>query len=159
MSRSAPIPLIHAKSEGEGVTTLELFFDLVYVFALTQVTSLMAHGQAPLAYLQGFIVFALLWWTWCSYAWLANQVRADHGVAKAVMVVAMAAMFVACMAIPEVFHDLGGPVHGASAFVACYAIVRALHLTVYLVAAGTNAACAGASCSQAQRPRCPRWCC
>lgn len=126
--------------EGEGVTTLELFFDLVYVFAFTQVTGLMARGSAPGSLLEGFIVLALLWWTWCSYAWLANHVRADQGVMRHVMLTATATMFVACLAIPEAFHDLPEGWHGPLVLVVCYGVVRLLHAGVYLVAAGADTA-------------------
>lgn len=126
--------------EGDGVTTLELFFDLVYVFAFTQVTTLMSHGEAPRSLVEGGIVFALLWWTWCSYAWLGNQVRGDRGILRFAMVAVMATMFVACLAIPEAFHDAVGGVDGPIALVVCYALVRVIHLGVYLVAAGEDRA-------------------
>ena len=138
-AEDATSPLgLRLTEEGEGVTTLELFFDLVYVFAFTQVTALMVHGTAPTSLLQGFIVFALLWWSWCSYAWLANHATATRGVLRLAMLAATATMFVACLAIPEAFHDLPGGVSGPAALVACYALVRLLHLTVYLVAAGPD---------------------
>ena len=136
MRRSA----IELSDEGDTVTTLELFFDLVYVFAFTQVTGLMAHGQAPGSVLDGFIVFALLWWTWCSYAWLGNMARGDRGVMRPVLLAATAAVFVASLAIPEAFDDLPGGVSGPLVLVVCYAVVRFLHIGVYLVAAGSDQA-------------------
>jgi low temperature requirement protein LtrA len=126
--------------EGDGVTTLELFFDLVYVFAFTQVTTLMAQGTAPRSLVEGAIVLALLWWTWCSYAWLANHVRGDRGVLRAALVVVMVTMFVACLAIPEAFHDEPGGLDGPVTLVVCYGLVRLVHLAVYLAAAGEDRA-------------------
>jgi low temperature requirement protein LtrA len=126
--------------EGDGVTTLELFFDLVYVFAFTQVTTLMAHGTAPRSLVEGAIVLALLWWTWCSYAWLANHVRGDRGILRAALVVVMVTMFVACLAIPEAFHDEPGGLDGPVTLVVCYGLVRLVHLAVYLAAAGEDRA-------------------
>lgn len=123
-------------SEGDRVTTLELFFDLVFVFAFTQVTGMMAHGDPPRSLLQGFVVLSLLWWAWSSYAWLANQARANRGLLRAAFVVAMVAMFVACLAIPEAFHEVPGGVPAAATLVFCYAVVRCAHLAVYLTAAG-----------------------
>ena len=131
---------IELSDEGDAVTTLELFFDLVYVFAFTQVTGLMAHGQAPGSVLDGAIVFALLWWTWCSYAWLANMARGDRGVMRLALLAATAAMFIASLAIPESFHDREGGLSGPLVLVVCYAVVRFLHIGVYLVAAGTDVA-------------------
>ena len=50
------------------MTTFELFFDLVYVFAATQVTGYMAHAHNGQGVAQGLLLLALLWWTWSSYA-------------------------------------------------------------------------------------------
>lgn len=127
-------------SEGDRVTTLELFFDLVFVFAFTQVTGLMTHGDPPRSLLQGFTVLSLLWWAWSSYAWLANQARANRGLLRAAFVVAMVAMFVACLAIPEAFKEVPGGVPAAATLVFCYAVVRCAHLTVYLAAASGDTA-------------------
>ncbi len=127
-------------NEGDRVTTLELFFDLVFVFAFTQVTGLMAHGDPPRSLLQGFTVLSLLWWAWSSYAWLANQARANRGVLRAAFVVAMVAMFVICLAIPEAFDEVPGGVPAAATLVFCYAVVRCAHLAVYLTAAGGDTA-------------------
>jgi low temperature requirement protein LtrA len=59
--------------------TLELFFDVVYVFAFTQVTHLMTAEANPIGILQGLAVFGVLWWSWASYAWLTNQLHARAG--------------------------------------------------------------------------------
>ncbi|HWI30432.1 MAG TPA: low temperature requirement protein A, partial [Microbacterium sp.] len=59
--------------ESTRVSTFELFFDLVYVFAFTQVTALMAESHSAFGVLQGLVLLGLLWWTWVSYCWLANQ--------------------------------------------------------------------------------------
>lgn len=142
---------VAVSSEGDRVTTLELLFDLVFVFAFTQVTSLMGHDEPPRSLLEGFIVLSLLWWSWCSFAWLANQARADQGNLPAAFVVVMAAMFVACLAIPDAFHDTahdaaaeaghgGGGLPAAATLVGCYAVVRLTHVGFYLLAARGNAA-------------------
>jgi low temperature requirement protein LtrA len=135
--RSALLGLRPAR-EGNRVTTLELFFDLVYVFAFTQVTGLMSHGVAPGSILDGFVVFALLWLSWCSYSWLANMARADVGAMRLALLAVSAAMFVACLAIPEAFHDQPGGLNGPLVLVVCYAIVRFIHIGVYLVVAGDD---------------------
>ena len=121
--------------EGDRVTTLELFFDLVYVFAFTQVTALMAHGEPPASLLAGFIVLSLLWFAWCSFAWLANQAHANEGLVQTAFVVAMAAVFIACLAIPELFHEVPGGLSAAATVVVCYAVVRLTHACFYLLAA------------------------
>jgi low temperature requirement protein LtrA len=126
-------------SADHRVTTLELFFDLVFVFAFTQVTALMAADPTPVGALRGLVVLALLWWAWCSYAWLGNQAHADEGVVRLTMVVAMAAMFVVALAIPEAFADLEGGLFAPFVLAACYAVVRLAHIGCYLVAAGDDA--------------------
>lgn len=72
--------LRHARPHaGEGATTFELFFDLVYVFAVTQVTDLISHEHGAEGVPHGLILFGMLWWTWCTFVWLGNQLRADVG--------------------------------------------------------------------------------
>jgi low temperature requirement protein LtrA len=129
-----PAPVASSR-EGDGVTTLELFFDLVYVFAFTQVTALMAHGEAPRSLLQGFVILSLLWWSWCAFAWLANEARADAGVLQIAFVVVMAAMFLASVAIPEAFHDSPGGLPAPLLLVVSYAVARLSHLGFYAIAA------------------------
>jgi low temperature requirement protein LtrA len=122
-------------SEDDTATTFELFFDLVYVFAMTQVTAYMVHAHDALGVLQGLLVLALLWWTWSAYAWLGNQARADTGVVRAAMAVAMAALFVVALTIPEAWDDAEGGLDGPLVLVGAYLLVRCVHLTVYALAA------------------------
>jgi low temperature requirement protein LtrA len=122
-------------SEDDTATTFELFFDLVYVFAATQVTGYMVHAHDVLGMLQGLLVLALLWWTWSAYAWLGNQARADTGVVRAAMAVAMAALFVVALTIPEAWDDAGGGLDGPLVLVGAYLLVRCVHLSVYALAA------------------------
>ena len=125
--------------EAHRVTTLELFFDLVFVFAFTQVTQLMADDPTPVGAVRGVVLLALLWWAWCSYAWLGNQARADEGVVRLTIIVAMAAMFIVALSIPESFEDLPGGLFAPFALAASYAVVRLAHLVCYLIAAGDDA--------------------
>jgi low temperature requirement protein LtrA len=125
--------------ENHAVTTLELFFDLVFVFAITQVTALMADDTGPRGLLRGLVLFALLWWCWCSYAWLGNQARADAGLVRAAMLIAMAALFVAALAIPEAWGDQGGGLSAPVVLAGCIGLVRLLHLSVYWLAASEDA--------------------
>jgi low temperature requirement protein LtrA len=122
-------------SEGDAVTTFELFFDLVYVFAVTQVTGYMSSARDALGVIQGLLILALLWWTWSGYAWLGNQARADTGVMRSAMGVAMAGMFVVALAIPEAWGDAEGGLSGPLVLVVAFLVVRCVHLTVYALAA------------------------
>jgi low temperature requirement protein LtrA len=122
-------------SEGADVTPLELFFDLVFVYALTQVTALMAGDLSWRGVLRGVLVLALLWWCWCCYAWLGNTVRVDEGVVRVVLFGVVAVMFVVAVTIPEAFEDFPGGLSGPAVFASCYLIVRVLHLVLYWHAA------------------------
>ena len=126
--------------EGHTVTTLELFFDLVFVFAITQVTAFMADDISVRGLLRGLVLMALLWWAWCSYAWLGNQARADEGVVRIGMLVAMAALFLVGLCIPEAWGDLAGGISAPVVLAICLAVVRLGHLTVYSIAAGADSA-------------------
>ena len=72
---------------------------------------------------------------WSAYAWLGNQARADAGVLRAGMAVAMAAVFVVALTIPEAWQDAPGGLDGPLVLVGAYLVVRCVHLTLYTVAA------------------------
>ena len=91
--------------EQASVTSLELFFDLVFVFALTQVTAFMADELSWHGILRGVLVTMLLWWAWTAYAWLANVVSAEERSIKLAILAGMSAMFVLALCIPEAFDD------------------------------------------------------
>ncbi|CAO5229676.1 low temperature requirement protein A [Frankia sp. AgKG'84/4] len=129
---------VRATGEGHRVTNLELFFDLVFVFAFTQVNELVAEEGSVRAALRGILLVAILWWAWCSYAWLGNQAQADEGVLRTAMIIAMGAVFAASMAIPESWHDLPGGLSGPLVLAVAIIVVRSLHLVIYAVAAGTD---------------------
>jgi low temperature requirement protein LtrA len=127
---------VEATDDDHRVTTIELLFDLVFVYAITNVTGLMEHEIGGEAVLEGLITLAVVWFGWCSYAWLGNQARADRGVLRLAMVVAMGAMFFVAISIPHAFEDHG---NAAAVLVIAYAVVRLTHLAVYLIAAGDDA--------------------
>ena len=121
--------------ESHGVTTLELFFDLVFVFAITQVTTFMATDLGLRGSLRGLVLLCLLWFAWCSYSWLGNQAHADEGLLRGAYIVAMSAMFLVALAIPEAWGDEGGGISAPVLLAAALAAVRGTHLAVYVVAA------------------------
>ena len=112
----------------QRVTPLELFFDLVFVFAITQVTLLMSDNPEWWALGQGLLILAALWWSWTGYAWLTNTLEPEEGPVRAGMFAAMAAMLVVALAVPEAF-DAHGVLFGVA-----YLIVRLLHLQLYALA-------------------------
>jgi len=112
------------------VSSFELFFDLVFVFAFTQVTASLAHDATWSGLGQGILVFALLWWAWGSYAWLTNAVATDEIARRLVVLGAMAAMLVVALAVPTAFDD-SGPAFGLG-----YTVVMILHTTLFALAGG-----------------------
>jgi len=113
----------------QRVTNLELFFDLVFVFALTQVTSMLAGDPSWRGLARGMLVLAALWWAWVGYSWLTNAIDPEEVSSRLVIFCAMGALLVAALAIPEAFGD------HALLFGVAYFVVRAIHVGLYLEAA------------------------
>jgi low temperature requirement protein LtrA len=126
---------LEAVGDGHRVTTLELFFDLVFVYAITQVTTLMSKNTGLDGLAKGLLLLGVLWWCWCCYAWLGTTIRADEGVGRLTLLAAMGVMFVVALTIPEAFDDFAGGLYAPLLFVGCYFVVRLLHLAAYLQAA------------------------
>jgi low temperature requirement protein LtrA len=114
--------------EGERVTPLELFFDLVFVLALTQCTALMAAEPTWEGLAKGLLVLGVLWWSWTGYAWLTSVVDPEEGAVRLAMFAAMAAFLVAALAVPEAFDRLG------LLFAAAYGAVRVGHIALFMLA-------------------------
>ena len=114
--------------EEERVTPLELFFDLVFVLALTQCTALMAANATWEGVAQGLVVLGLMWWVWVGYAWLTSVVEPEEGAVRLVMFAAMAGLLVAALCIPEAFGENG------LLFACAYGIVRYLQLALFMLA-------------------------
>jgi low temperature requirement protein LtrA len=118
-----------AQEREQRVTPLELFFDLVVVFAITQVTALMSHDQSWSGLGRGLLVLAAIWWAWTGYAWLTNHLEPEEGLVRAGMFGAMAAMLVVALAVPGSFGN------EAVLFGVAYLLVRVINLLLYVVAA------------------------
>src|SRR3954447_11713088 len=113
----------------ERVTYLELFFDLVFVFAITQVTGLMAREGSWAGIGQGLLVLAALWWAWAGYAWLTNRVNPEEGGVRLAFFAAMAALLLASLAVPRAFST------DAEVFGVAYLLVRAAHIGLFSISA------------------------
>jgi low temperature requirement protein LtrA len=131
-------PRLLPVAEEARVAPIELYFDLVFVFSLTQVTALMSDDLTGRGIVRGLLVLALLWWCWVGYAWLGNVVQAEEGLGRAAMFAAMAAMFVMALAVPEAFEDLEGGLDGPVVVAFAYLAVRVLHLGMFWMAARTE---------------------
>src|SRR3712207_5833958 len=115
----------------QRVTPLELFFDLVFVFALTQVTGFLIHHLTWLGMLQGAALLAALWTAWEGYSWLTNAVPAEEAIpARLLIFCSMAAMFVASLAVPGAFGRYG------VIFGVAYFVVHLLQVILYALATG-----------------------
>jgi low temperature requirement protein LtrA len=111
------------------VTPLELFFDLVFVFAMTQVTTMLADDPTWGGVLRGMLVLAALWWAWAAYAWLTSATDVDEGGVRLTMLASMGAMLVVALAVPGAFGD------DAVLFAVAYLVVRVLHLALAAIVA------------------------
>jgi low temperature requirement protein LtrA len=119
-----------AREEPEQrVTALELFFDLVFVFAITQVTGYLSADPTWMRLLEGLAILVLLWWAWSCFAWLGNTAASDEGAFRVVLLGAMGAMLIAAIALPHAFG------RDALAFGIAYCVVRLLHIAAYAVLA------------------------
>lgn len=112
----------------QSVTPLELFFDLVFVFAFTQVSSFLAHHLTWTGLAQGAALLAVLWWAWVCYSWLTGAVDAEEEMpARMVVLTAMAAMLIVALTVPDAFGE------NAVLFGIAYLAVRVLHIVLYIV--------------------------
>ncbi len=111
--------------DNQRVTELELFFDLVFVFAITQVTALMSHEPTWEGLGKGMLVLSALWFAWAAFAWLTTSIDPDEGGARAVMFVTMGGLLIASLAVPHAFDE------DAAIFGAAYLLVRAMQIVAY----------------------------
>src|SRR5256712_7260223 len=107
-----------------GVSSIELFFDLVFVFVITQVIQLVEHAHGAMDFLRALLVLVPIWWMYAGYAWLTNNVRVTWQM-RLVLIAAMAGFLVMALAIPEVFGA------GALTFGLSYLFVVVLHLGAF----------------------------
>jgi len=119
--------------EGETVSPLELFFDLVFVLAFTQCTALMADEPTWEGLAKGLLVLGVLWWSWVGYAWLTSVVDPEEDAVRLVIFGAMAALLVVGLAVPGAFGDAG------LIFACAYAFVRIMHIALFMLASRDDA--------------------
>jgi low temperature requirement protein LtrA len=121
-------------AEESRVTSLELFFDLVFVFTLTQLTALLAKSLTWESLLQSFLIFIVLFWMYGGYVWLTNSVPPVTPIRQLLLIAGMAAFLICALAIPNTFHDTG-VIFGIG-----YLIVILVHGSMYVRAVGLKAA-------------------
>src|SRR5687767_12446373 len=121
-------------AEEARVTTLELFFDLVFVFTLTQLTARLNESLSWEGLLQSFMIFILLFWMYGGYVWLTNSVPPITADRQLLLIAGMAAFLICALAIPSAFHDTG------VTFGIGYLIVIFVHASMFVRAVGLKAA-------------------
>src|SRR3954449_12994873 len=112
-------------SEERRTTPVELLWDLVFVFAVTQVTALIAQDLTWANLGRGLLVLALVWWAWSAFVWATNASDPESAVLRAVLLVATVLIFVCGLVIRGAWEDQ------AVLFVVAYAGVRFMHLGLY----------------------------
>ena len=113
------------EAEEQRVTSLELFFDLVFVFTLTQLTGLLAGDLSVISAVRVTLIFVVLFWMYGGYAWLTNQVPPVVPIRRLLLILGMAAFLVCALAIPRAF-DGGGVAFGLG-----YLLVVLVHAGLY----------------------------
>jgi len=113
----------------QQVTFVELFFDLVFVFAITQVTKVVVEDLTWGGAGEALLVFWMIWWAWTQFTWALNPADTTHGVVRVVTLLATAAGFLMAVNVPEAFAQTG------VWFAATYVLVRGLGLGIYLLVA------------------------
>jgi low temperature requirement protein LtrA len=110
-----------ASREEVRVSTLELFFDLVFVFTITQLTAVLAHHPDGVGVLRVGLMLVVIWWMYGGYAWLTNVVAPDQLAYQLLLLGGMAAFLVISLAIPTAFGA------GGLAFGLAYLVVILIH--------------------------------
>src|SRR5215216_2423270 len=127
-----------AATEQQRTTPAELFWDLVFVFAITQVSTLLDHDISWKGFGRGMLVLALVWWAWSGFVWTSNARAPDDLRERCLLFAAMILTFIVALSIPGAFAA------EATAFALAYAGVRLLHLVLYVDASRRGDASRGA---------------
>jgi low temperature requirement protein LtrA len=104
---------------------VELLWDLVFVFAVTQVTALLAHHPSWSRFGEAMLALALVWWAWSAFVWAANAQDPDSRALRASLLAGTVLIFIAGLALPQAFGS------ESLLFAVAYALVRFLHLALY----------------------------
>jgi low temperature requirement protein LtrA len=115
-----------ASPHDQSATFVELFFDLVFVFGITQVVSLLYHDMTWTGALRSVLVFWLLWWAWTQFTWALNAADTEHPWVEFGTLLATAVAFFMAVAVPEAFSD------GVLWFAVPYVVVRVIGLAIYV---------------------------
>jgi len=113
------------EEEDRTTSYLELFFDLVFVFAFTQVTALILEDTSVAGFARAALVLAMVWWAWSAYTWMTNAIDIESPVTRSIVFAAMVAGFFMALAVPDAYRDEG------VWFAVAYFVVRVLNSTLF----------------------------
>lgn len=122
-----------AAERSPGVTPIELFFDLVFVFVLTQATHQVESHAGWAGLLQGMLPLAAMWWMFGAFSWLTNAVRPDAVVVRLLLALTMTAFFVMGLDLPYAFDPDGW------AFGIAFLVAVGMHVALFLTATEASA--------------------
>ena len=128
MSASPP-PTVPVQAPERETSSVELLWDLVFVFAVTQVTTLLAAQPSWGRFAQAMLVLALIWWAWSAFVWASNALEADSRLLRGYLLLATVLIFIAGLALPRAFGN------EALLFTGAYVLVRMVHMKLYIDAA------------------------
>jgi low temperature requirement protein LtrA len=128
-----PEPELLEAADEHRATPLELFFDLVFVFAFIQVTTSLVEDPTWPGVVRGMLVLAALWWAWAVYAWLTSAADLDEGWVRLTTLAAMGAMLFVALAVPQALGEQ------AVLFGCAYLLVRVLHVVLSAIVARDDA--------------------
>jgi low temperature requirement protein LtrA len=120
------------RGQAERVSTLELFFDLVFVFTITQLTAVLSDDPTPRGLLRVVLMLGVIYYMYGGYAWLTNAVAADRAARRLLLLGGMAGYLVLALAIPQAFSE------GDAAFGVAYLVVVAVHAGLFTRAGATH---------------------
>jgi low temperature requirement protein LtrA len=109
----------------ERVSTLELFFDLVFVFTITQLTAVLVHRESAKGVLQVVLMLGVIWWMYGGYAWLTNAVPPDRASRRLFLLAGMGSYLVLALSVPQAFGGAG------LSFGIAYAVVVSVHIGLF----------------------------
>ena len=109
----------------ERVSTLELFFDLVFVFTITQLTAVISDDPTARGLLRVVLMLGVIFYMYGGYAWMTNAVAADRAARRLLLLGGMAGFLVLALAIPRAFSE------GDVAFGIAYLVVVGIHTGLY----------------------------
>ena len=122
--------------EDQGATFVELFFDLVFVYAITQITHYAAHHLDAQGVLRSVVVFWLIWWGWTQFTWALNAADTDHHHVRVGTLIATGVAFAMAVSVDAAFAAAS---RKALLFAVSYVVVRTLGLGLYYKVVASNA--------------------